>query len=141
MQMTEILARETTELVVEQFQPESFAPQAVAALNEADTYHQFADAMFGALSPHAFNEWIKQTKSFAAGYGHDVGQAAAGYIDRNQLLSRGTLSIFREASALLIEHADDQAVARFVHGSAKRAIIASGAVDPSLSYKLRKRLY
>lgn len=140
--MAEILVGEHEGFWVEEFQPEEFASQAVEALHNAENYWQFADSMFNALDPRTFNKWLQMSKSFAPTYGGEVGLATANFMSNNRGQLQGSpLGIFRLASSELIDKADDQSVARILHGSAKRVLMQSGVLDDSQAHKLHKRLY
>lgn len=140
--MAEILVGEHEGFWVEEFQPEEFAPQAVEAIRSAENYWQYTDSMFNALDPRTFNKWLQINKSFAPAYGAEVGLATANFMSNNQVEQPGSpLGIFRHASSELINKADDRAVARILHGSAKRVLMQSGVIDDSIAHKLHKRLY
>lgn len=140
--MAEILVGEHEGFWVEQFQPEPFARQAVDAIRNAENYWQYTDSMFNALDPRTINKWLQISKSFALPYGSEIGLATANFMSKNKKELPGSpLGIFRLASAELIEKADDHAVARILHGSAKRVLMQSGVLDDSQAHKLHKRLY
>lgn len=140
--MAEILAGESEGFWVEEFQPEEFATQAVEAIRTAENYWQYTDSMFNALDPRIINKWLQISKSFAPVYGAEVGLATASFIGNNtEQLQGSPLGIFRHASSELINNADDHAVARLLHGSAKRVLSQSGVLDDSQAHKLHKRLY